>query len=101
MRIEVVGRDVEATEAITTYAEKKAGKLERFADLVQQITYTIARENANKDLFTLEGLVDVEHHKAFVAKIEHEDIYAGLDLVTDKLLRQLTDFKEKLKLGNR
>ena len=40
---------------------------------------------------------DVERHKPFVAKQQGEDLYACIDDVTDKLERQLTDHKERLR----
>ena len=48
-----------------------------------------------------ELVVDVEKHDNFVAHARDEDLYAAIDLVIDKAARQLTDFKERLKMGKR
>lgn len=101
MRIEVVGRSVQATDPIREYAVKRCAKLERHLDLVQQITYTIEKESPAKEVFKVEVVVDVEHHANFVAHDTGHDLYALIDSVTDKAARQLADFKEKLKLNNR
>lgn len=101
MRIEVVGRNIEVTDPIREYAEKRSKKLERYLDMVQQITYTIEKESASKEVFKAELVVDVEHHANFVSRDHGPDMYAIIDSVTDKTARQLTDFKERLKLNNR
>lgn len=101
MRIEVVGRNIDVTDPIRQYAEKRFEKLVRYLDTVQLITCTIEKESAAKEVFKAELVVDVEHHANFVSRDEGHDMYALIDSVTDKTVRQLTDFKEKLKLNNR
>lgn len=102
MRIDVVGRQIEITDPIREYAEKKCEKLTRFFDQIQQITVTVAStEHKSGREFDVEFLVDVEHHPSFIARAEDGDLYAGIDRAQEKAVRQLTDFKEKLKTGNR
>lgn len=101
MRIDVVGRQIEVTDPIRQYAEKRSGKLERYLDMVQQITYTIDKEAPSKEAFKAELVIDVEHHENFVASDTGHDIYALIDSVTDKAARQLTDFKQRLKMDHR
>ena len=45
MRIDVVGRNLEVTDAIRQYAESKAGKLPKYFDGVQQITVTLSKKD--------------------------------------------------------
>ena len=101
MRIEVVGRSMQATDPIREYAHKRCAKMERHLDLIQQITFTIEKESLAKEMFKVEVVVDVEHHSNFVAHDTGHDLYGLIDSVTDKAARQLADFKEKLKLNNR
>ena len=102
MRIEVVGRNLEVTEAIRQHAEAKAAKLPRFFDGVQQVVIRIGREDhQHRGLFGVELTVDVEKHPDFVANCTDEDLYKCIDAAVQKAARQLTDFKEKLKLGKR
>lgn len=99
MRIDVTGRNLEVTDAIRQYAESKVGKLLRYYDHIQQITVRL--EQAKHQEFQTEIVVDVEHHEDFVSHAKADDLYASVDLATDKSVRQLTDFKERLKLGKR
>ncbi|MCA9299511.1 MAG: ribosome-associated translation inhibitor RaiA [Phycisphaerales bacterium] len=102
MRIDVIGRGVEVTDAIRSHAESKAGKLPRYFDGVQQITVTLNREDhQTHGDFGVEVVVDVEHHPDFVSHAKGEDLYGTIDAALHKSSRQLTDFKEKLKQGKR
>lgn len=100
MRIDVVGRGVEVTEAIRQYAETKAGKLPKYYDGVQQITVTLTRKNAHQTSdYDAELVLDVEKHDDFISHATALDVYAAIDLVAEKGERQLRDFKERLKQG--
>lgn len=102
MRIDVVGRNLEITPAIREYAEGKADKLPKYFDGVQQTTVTISKEDhQTHGDFGVELVIDVERHPSFVAKAADPDLYAAIDQAISKAQRQLHDFKEKLKQGNR
>lgn len=100
MRIDVVGRDIEVTDAIREHAESKATKLPRHFDGVLQITFTITKEDHQQHgNFDVEIIVDVASHPNFVAHSRNMDVYAAIDQTVQKASRQLTDYKEKLKSG--
>ena len=102
MRIEVIGRNLSITDPIREHAEAKAAKLPKFFDGVQLITFRISREGSQTHGdFGVELVVDVEKHDDFVSHATHEDLYAAIDAAVQKSSRQLTDFKEKLKMGKR
>jgi putative sigma-54 modulation protein len=98
MRINVVGKHIEVTEAIKTYSEGKCGKLLKHFDGVQLITVRIEQQPHNKGFFA-EVVCDVEKHEDFIGKCEHADLYAGIDEAVTKVDRQIIAFKEKLKQG--
>jgi putative sigma-54 modulation protein len=102
MRIDVVGKHLDVTPAIRTHAESKAEKLPRYYDGVQQITFTLARaDHLRKGDFQVELVIDVEKHDDFVCHAQDQDLYVAIDAAVAKGVRQLTDFKEKLKLGKK
>jgi putative sigma-54 modulation protein len=102
MRVDVIGKQFEVTDAIRDYTEKKVAKLPRFYDGVQQITVRISKQDhANQGTYQVELVLDVERHDDFVSSAEGGDLYAIIDLAVAKGSRQLTDYKEKLKLGKR
>ncbi|MFG0286196.1 MAG: ribosome hibernation-promoting factor, HPF/YfiA family [Phycisphaerales bacterium JB039] len=103
MRVEVVGRNLDITDAIRAHAEEKVEKLHRFFDGVQLITVTATRldHSATHPVFEAELIIDVRNHEDFVARATGEDLYAVIDQVVQKGSRQLADYKDKLKLGKR
>lgn len=96
MRIEVRSKNLTLTPAIMQYAESKCQKLPRYYDGVQEIIVSIER-SAKHEEFTVEIIADVEKHDDFVVRLTSHDVYEGIDIASDKMARQLTDFKERLK----
>jgi len=92
MKIQVRGRNVEVTDALKEYVAKRLGKLEKF------------RENLGDALVTL--TVEKESHRVEVTipvngmllrgEETTGDMYASIDLVVDKLEKQLEKYKGKL-----
>lgn len=102
MRIDVVGRNLDITDPIRERAESKADKLTQFFDGVQQVTVTITADDRHtRGMYQVEFLVDVTRHDDFVSHASGEDVYATIDQAEQKLARQLTDFKEKLRVHKR
>jgi putative sigma-54 modulation protein len=95
MEITVTGRHLEITPAIKQYATDKVSKLPRYFDRVLQIN--VIADRRDNHTFEAEIIVDAEHHEDFVAKASGPDLYACVDSAVDKLERQLTDHKERLR----
>ena len=94
MQVVITGRRVSLTDQMRDYIHKKAGRLTRFYDRIQQIDVVVDREDST---FTVEALVNVEHNLEFVSRASHETIFAAVDAAVHKLERQLTDHKEKFR----
>ena len=102
MRIDVVGRHFTLTDAIREHASKKALKLERYSDQIQNVTVTIdGQDHHHSGEYGVELVVDVPRHDDFIAKAQDQDVYQAIDQVVQKGTRQLADFKDKLKTENR
>jgi len=87
---------MDVTDAIQQYANQKAEKLPRYYDGVQEIEIVLSQESRHGE-FNAEFRVESEKHDTFVASDIDKDIYKCIDAASDKMTRQLTDFKEKLK----
>jgi putative sigma-54 modulation protein len=85
---------MEVTPPLKTYAGQKAGKLNKYYDLIQEIEVVI--DNA-KDVPRVEMIVNAEHKNTFVARHEEGDAYACIDGCCHKLERQLTEHKKKFR----
>jgi putative sigma-54 modulation protein len=98
MRIDVIGRNLAITDAIREHAEGKCEKLLKYFDGVQQITLRVSKEDHQQHgTYAAELVVEVVRHEDFVSTSMGDDLYVVIDQVAQKGVRQLTDYKEKLR----
>lgn len=97
MRIDVIGKHMDVTDAIRQYAETKATKLLKIFDGTQQIRVLLESPAGKKSEFSVEVAVDVVKHEDFISTSQGPDLYRCIDECVDKSQRQLRDFKEKLR----
>ena len=95
METTVTGRHVEVTEPIRAYAIEKTAKLSRYYDRVSVIEVIAGKRDQRN--FDVELIAHVDGHEHFVSHGKGEDLYACIDETVDKMERQLTDHKEKLR----
>tara|TARA_B110000977_G_scaffold45461_1_gene61786 strand:+ start:10266 stop:10553 length:288 start_codon:yes stop_codon:yes gene_type:complete len=91
MQLTISGHHLEITDAIREYVNSKFAKLERH---YEQITSTSVILTVEKLSQNAEATVHVSGAELF-ANAQHEDLYAAIDSLTDKLDRQLIKHKEK------
>jgi ribosome hibernation promoting factor len=92
--VTVSSRHMDVTAPLKAYAEQKAGKLTRYFDRIQEIE--VIFDNA-KESMRVEMIVHAEHRNMFIAHERQDDAYACVDGCADKLERQLSDHKKKLR----
>lgn len=98
MRIEVVGRGIEITDAIRLYAESKVESLGKHFDGVSSVTVAVAKaDHAHKATYDVEVLARVPKHDPFVCHAKSEDLYGAIDMASQKADRQVTEFKNRLR----
>ena len=96
MRITVKGRNIEITDAIRAYAEEKIGKVVNHYDQIQAIdvVLSVIKNPSVSQSHTAEVLCKFVSGSV-QAEESAESMYASIDLVSDKLCRQVVKFKEK------
>jgi putative sigma-54 modulation protein len=94
MEIKISARQIELTPAIEQYARKKLEKFPRYFDRIQAVEAIVGKIRND---YTLEIITDLEHHDPIVARCEHEDLYACIDLGVDRAVRQITDHKSRIR----
>ena len=93
LQINVTARAENITQAMRKYAEEKANKLHRYFGQIHSIDVLLLTES---DLFVAEVKIAAGRGRhTLVGKEVHADMNAAIDLVTDKMERQLTKLKEK------
>ena len=91
MQIDVTGHHIEITAALRDYVTTKFKKLERHLDNVTDAHVVLDTE---KLLHKAEANVRVRGANIF-AESQHEDMYAAIDSLIDKIDRQLRKHKDK------
>ncbi len=97
MQITVSGKHLDITDTIREYAEQKVRKLTKYYDQIQRVEVIADRSQDNTNGYEVEVLVHVGHHEPFIVKTHADDPYAAIDVAQEKLERQLTDHKQKVK----
>ena len=91
MQITITGHQLDITEALREYINGKFAKLERHFDKITNIRVTLGVEKVKQKIDATLLIAGGE----IIANAEHDDMYAAIDLLVDKLDRQLIKHKEK------
>lgn len=94
MQITVSGRHMAVSDRLKAHCEEKAEKLLRFFDRIQSIEVVLDGHNGRH---FAETIVHAEGTPPFVASEEDDDAFAAIDLLMDKVERQIRRHKEKLR----
>ncbi len=97
MQINLSGQHVDVSPALRDYVHSKFERLERHFDHVSNVNVVLSVEKLRKKA---EATVHAAGASLF-AEAVNEDMYAAIDALTDKLNRQVTKHKEKLKNHHR
>ncbi|MGL4473425.1 MAG: ribosome hibernation promoting factor [Shewanella sp.] len=92
MQINLTGHHVEVTDSLREYVENKFTKLERHFEQINNVHVVL---NVEKNQQIAEAKLLVSGGEIF-ATSEHQDMYAAIDALIDKLDRQVIKHKEKL-----
>ncbi len=94
MQIAVNFRHMESSEAVRTYIEEKLARVKKYVDepIDAQVVLSIQKKIHHRAEVTMVA-------KGLTMKSAEEtgDMYAAIDLMVDKIERQLKRYKEKLK----
>lgn len=99
MRFEIVGDNVRVTEAMRNQIEKKLSGLEKYVLIDDNTTARVVcrvHPNSQKIEVTIPSKVGILR-----SEVEHEDLYAAVDLAVDKLEDQIRRQKTRLNRRHR
>lgn len=99
-RYNVRGENIEVTDAIRDYVEKKVGKLERYFTDVPNATAHVNLKVYTEKTAKVEVTIPLPY-LVLRAEETSPDLYASVDLVVDKLERQIRKFKTKINRKSR
>jgi putative sigma-54 modulation protein len=93
MQINLTGHHVDITDALRQYVQTKIERLERHFDSVTNVHVVLSVEKLQHKA---EATMHMSGADVFADSV-HEDMYAAIDGLVDKLDRQIKKHKEKLK----
>jgi putative sigma-54 modulation protein len=93
MQVNLTGHHVDITDALRAYVDEKIAKLERHFEHVTNVHVILSVEKLNQKA---EATVHIAGADVFAESV-HEDMYAAIDALIDKLDRQVLRHKEKAK----
>lgn len=102
MKLIVHGRQVEVTDWVREYVEKKVGRLERYLPQVKEARAELTHNQtrAASDRYTAQLTMWVNQN-ILRAEESTGDIFASVDAVVDKMYRQIEHYKGKRFQGKR
>lgn len=93
MQVNLTGHHVDITEPLRAYVDEKIARLERHFDHVTNVHVILSVEKLQQKA---EATVHAAGADVFADAV-HQDMYAAIDALIDKLDRQVIRHKEKLK----
>ena len=98
MDVVVRGHNMELTQGLKDHAQEKFGKLDKFFENIQEIRVELVKNDTRSEDKRLVAQITIFVAGSIVrAESSSKDMYASMDMVYDKLEKQLTKYKEKLK----
>ena len=92
MQININGHHIDLTDSMQDYVHSKFNKLERFFDHINNVQVILRVEKPKQ---VAEATLHVSQGEIH-ATSESDNMYAAIDGLVDKLVRQLNKHKEKL-----
>lgn len=93
MQVNLTGHHIDITDSLRAYVDEKIAKLERHFDHVTNVHVILSIEKLEKKA---EATVHIAGADVFADSV-HQDMYAAIDSLVDKLDRQVLRHKEKVK----
>src|SRR5947207_8562144 len=101
MRLQVKGRHIDVTDSLFQYAEKKLGKLARhLSDESRCELELIVEHNPSINESQVAEATVWTKGPVLRARESSTDMYASIDLVADKLERQVKRYRERKRRGS-
>ena len=93
MQLSVTFRRMEPSDALKTYVHERTGKLTKYIDkpLDSQVTLSVEKFRHIADVVINANGIRIAGQEA------HDDMYAAIDLVMDKIERQVKKYREKIR----
>lgn len=97
MQILISGKNIQLTDALKEYVEEKIGRISKYFDSILEVDVTLSvMKSSVPEQSKCAEVILFSSGVTMHAKEQHSDMYAAIDLVSDKIERQVKKHKEKL-----
>lgn len=95
VEVEIFGRNVELSDRLKEYVDKKVGKLDKYLDVLEEakVDLTFVKSARSADDRQVAQLTVRGKGVLLRAEERTNDIYASIDAVLDKIYRQIDRYK--------
>ncbi len=96
-KVETVARNMRLTDNTRDYVEKKAAKLERYLQEIEEVRIELTHAKSARNALDRQVAQITVHGKGFILRSEEraDDIHAAFDAALDKMQRQIDRYKGK------
>ena len=100
-KIEIVARNMRLTDNLKDYIEKKAVKLERHLQEIEEIRVEVSHAKSARSATDRQVAQLTVHGRGFILRTEEraDDMHAAFDTALDKMQRQVERYKGKRNKG--
>ena len=93
LQFEIYGENIEITKAIDQYIKEKVGKVEKYFDEIDNIAHVRVKVYDNES--KIEVTIPMKQVTLRAEEIQ-SDLYKAIDLIADKLERQVRKYKTRM-----
>jgi putative sigma-54 modulation protein len=93
LKVNIRGKNIQVTDALSEYVTKKLNKLERYFDYIPEAQVSL---NVERGRHVVEVTIPLKNGYVLRGEEGTENMYASVDLVVEKLEKQLAKYKTRL-----
>ena len=101
INIDISVRNMELTDRLENYIEKKVAKLERYLNNIEEMRVDLAYAKSARNIADRQVSQITIRGKGYILRAEErsDDIFAAIDAAVEKMQRQIERYKGKRKRG--
>jgi putative sigma-54 modulation protein len=99
MELEILTHDLELTQRLRNYAERKTARLDRYLPNLTSVRVDLSEENTRSAVERQVAQITIRDERGTILRAEerNSDMFAAIDAVTDKIYRQIERYRGKRK----
>ena len=97
MELQILSNNMEVTQRLRDYVEKKTARLDRYLPTLSSIQVELAMENTRSAVQRHVAEITIRDERGTILRAEerNSDMFAAIDAVVDKLYRQIERYRGK------